>query len=74
MQTSEVKKMVLEALPDAQVEVQDMMGTGDHFEIFVVSKLFEGKPLLEQHKMVFAALQREMDHGIHAVQLKTKAA
>jgi len=74
MQTSEVRKMVLEGLPDAQVEVQDMMGTGDHFEILVVSKSFEGKSLIDQHKMVFSALQREMDKGIHAVQLKTRPA
>ena len=65
--------MILAALPDAKIEVRDMTGTGDHFEISVISKNFSGKPIIEQHKMVFAALEKEMDKRIHAVKLKTKA-
>ena len=68
----EVEEMILAALPGAKVEVRDMTGGGDHFEILVVSQAFAGKPLLEQHKMVFSALEKEMDRRIHAVQLKTK--
>ena len=69
---SEVEEMILAALPGAKVEVRDMTGGGDHFEILVVSQAFAGKTLLEQHKMVFSALEKEMDQRIHAVQLKTK--
>ena len=68
----EVKEMILASLPDAEVEVSDMRGTGDHFDIWVVSKAFAGKSLIEQHKMVFSALEKEMDKRIHAVQLKTE--
>lgn len=68
----EVSQIILSQLPDAKVEVRDLTGGGDHFEIVVVSKAFAGKTLLEQHKMVFAALEPEMDHRIHAVQLKTR--
>ncbi|MGH7197562.1 MAG: BolA/IbaG family iron-sulfur metabolism protein [Candidatus Omnitrophota bacterium] len=68
----EVEQMILAVLPDAKVEIRDMTGGGDHFEIFVVSKAFAGVTLLEQHKMVFAALEKEMDRRIHAVQLKTR--
>ena len=68
----EVEEMILAALPGAKVEVRDMTGGGDHFEILVVWQAFAGKPLLEQHKMVFSALEKEMDRRIHAVQLKTK--
>lgn len=64
--------MIQRLIPGARVEVSDMTGTGDHFEILVVSKAFEGKPLMEQHKMVFAALEDEMKDRIHAVKLKTK--
>ena len=63
--------MLLAALPDAQVQVSDMTGTGDHFEIFVSSKSFAGRSLIEQHQMVHKALESEMDRGIHAVQIKT---
>ena len=68
----EVKQMILSVLPGSRVSVNDMTGTGDHFDIVVASKDFAGKPLVEQHRMVFTALEKEMDRRIHAVQLKTK--
>ncbi|MBI3252654.1 MAG: BolA family transcriptional regulator [Candidatus Omnitrophica bacterium] len=68
----EIEKMIQEILPGSQITVSDMTGTGDHFQITVCSKAFRGKPLLEQHRMVFQALEKEMDGRIHAVQLKTK--
>ena len=67
----EIKKMIENKLPGARVLVSDMTGTGDHFDIEVTSKDFAGKTLLEQHRMVFAALESEMDRRIHAVKLKT---
>ena len=70
--TQEIEHMILEALPGSRVEARDMLGTGDHFEVTVESPAFAGKPLIEQHRMVFAILRREMDDRIHAVQLKTK--
>lgn len=70
--TEEIEAMILGALPGSQVEVTDMRGTGDHFEVTVASGAFAGKTLIEQHKMVFAILRPEMDGRIHAVQLKTK--
>ena len=73
MQTKQVKKMLLDAFPDAEVDVRDMTGTGDHFEINVTSKSFAGKPLIQQHQMVHKALESEMDRGIHAVQIKTRS-
>ena len=72
MRPEQVKKMLLAAFPGAEVDVRDMTGTGDHFEIFVSSKSFAGKPLIQQHQMVHKALESEMDRGIHAVQIKTR--
>ena len=72
IQFSEIETLIRTAIPSAKVEVSDMTGTGDHFEIQVVSKAFEGKTLIEQHKMVFSALQKEMDDRIHAVKIKTR--
>lgn len=60
------------ALPGAEVEVSDTTGTGDHFEARVVSAAFEGKPMLEQHKLVYAPLQDLLKTGeLHALALKT---
>lgn len=69
--TEEVRKMVIKQIPGAEVTVSDMTGTGDHFDIQVTAKDFAGKAPIEQHRMVFAALEGEMDRRIHAVQLKT---
>ena len=71
IQPDEIKSMILKKIPGSEVFVSDTTGTGDHFEIQVTAKDFAGKPLLEQHRMVFAALESEMDRRIHAVQLKT---
>ena len=64
--------MILAGMPGSKVQVSDMTGTGDHFEIQVVSEDFRGLPLMEQHKKVFAILEKEMDGRIHAVKLKTR--
>ena len=73
MSPDQVKALLAQSFPEAQVNVRDMTGTGDHFEIFVWSKQFEGKSLIQQHQMVHKALEGEMDRGIHAVQIKTRS-
>ena len=72
MHPEEVQKILERAFPGAWVSVEDMTGTSDHFEIVVTSAVFEGKSLIEQHKIVHAALAGEMDKGIHAVKIKTR--
>lgn len=67
-----VRSRILEALPDSEVEVRDTTGTGDHFEARVVSPAFAGKPMVQQHKLVYAPLQQWLDTGeLHALALKT---
>jgi acid stress-induced BolA-like protein IbaG/YrbA len=72
LDTEELKRRIAGALPDAEVEIKDLTGTGDHFEARVVSAAFEHKPMLEQHKMVYAPLQDLLKTGeLHALALKT---
>ena len=73
MVTPEQIKNTLEpALPGSTIEMQDLTGGGDHWQVFIVSPAFEGKGLIEQHQMVYAALKEEMgDQRIHALALKT---
>ena len=68
----EIEQMILKILPGSQVKVLDMTGTADHFDIVVVSEAFKDKSLIEQHKMVFSILEKEMDNRIHAIRLKTQ--
>ena len=72
MRPDEVKALIVQALPDATVQVEDMTGTGDHFRAVVVSSAFEGKGLVDQHQMVYAPLRERMaDQSVHALSLKT---
>lgn len=67
-----VRTRILEALPDSEVEVRDTTGTGDHFEARVVSPAFAGKPMVQQHQLVYAPLQQWLKSGeLHALALKT---
>ena len=70
----EIKDILLAELPGAEIQVSDMTGTNDHFEIHVAAKQFQELSLIEQHKKVLLILEGEMDENrIHAVKLKTKA-
>ncbi|NEQ30099.1 MAG: BolA family transcriptional regulator [Leptolyngbya sp. SIO4C5] len=68
----QVESMIQTGLPDAQVQVQDLTGGGDHYQVTVVSTAFEGRSLIQQHQLVYGALQQAMSsEAIHALSLKT---
>ena len=67
-----LRSRLLAAFPDAQIEVTDLTGTSDHFQAVVVTRAFEGKTRVEQHKMVYAALGELMKGPIHALALTTR--
>ncbi len=70
MQAAEIQQMIQEALPDARVQVRG--DDGVHFEAVVVSATFEGKPLVQRHRLVYQALGGRMERAeIHALALKT---
>ncbi len=67
-----IEKLILEKIPDAEVTAVDLTGTKDHFRVEVISKAFEGKLLVEQHRMVQAGVQEAIDDGrIHAFSIVT---
>ncbi len=69
---NQVEDMIKTALPDAQVQVQDLTGGGDHYQAVVVSAEFSGKTLVQQHQLVYGAVRQAMSsEAIHALALKT---
>ena len=67
----EVKLLITQKLPDAQIDVKDL-GGGDHLEVNVVSAKFSGLSLVQQHQLVYGALKNELrTETIHALALKT---
>lgn len=71
MAGSDIERLIREAFPDAQVIVVDLAGDGDHFGARVTSATFAGKSRIQQHKMVYDALQGQMGGALHALALET---
>ena len=69
---NQVEAMIHSKLPDAQVQIRDLTGGGDHLEAIVVSSEFVGKTRVKQHQLVYEALQEALaTEAIHALALKT---
>ncbi|MFM8541677.1 MAG: BolA family protein [Chakrabartia sp.] len=71
MPADEIQGLILAAFPDAQVEITDLAGDGDHYAARVVSAAFRGMPRVRQHQAVYAALGGRMGGELHALQLTT---
>ena len=72
MQAHEIEELIIKAFPNAVVRIEDMAGDGDHYSCFVESKLFAGKTRVQQHQMVYEALDGRMGDQLHALALQTK--
>jgi stress-induced morphogen len=69
---SQVEAMIKAGIPDAEVQITDLTGGGDHYQAVVVSSQFLGKSLVQQHQLVYGAVQEAMaSEAIHALALKT---
>jgi len=71
LQAEDIATRIRTALPDAEITVRDTTGGGDHWSAAVVSPAFAGKPLIQRHRMVYAALGDLMHARIHALALTT---
>lgn len=70
----EIERLIKQALPDAKVVIVDLAGDGDHFAARVASKAFRGKSRVQQHQMIYGALQGQMGGALHALALETTVA
>ncbi|MXW43922.1 MAG: BolA/IbaG family iron-sulfur metabolism protein [Candidatus Dadabacteria bacterium] len=68
METQRIREMIEQGISTSFVEVE---GDGTHFQAVVVSEQFRGKPPIERHKLVYAALGDAMESEIHAISIKT---
>ena len=71
MNAADIERMIRDALPDAKVRIEDMRGDGDHYAAYVTSASFKGKTRIQQHQMVYKALQGRMGGELHALALQT---
>jgi stress-induced morphogen len=71
MNAGDIEALIKAALPDATVTIRDLAGDGDHYAAEVVSASFRGKTRVQQHKLVYDALQGKMGGALHALALQT---
>ena len=60
MTAVDIERLIMESLPDARVEIRDLVGDGNHYAANIVSKAFKGRSRVQQHQMVYAALRGRM--------------
>ena len=68
----EIKKHILEAIPDASIEIKDLMGDNNHYSAIIKSKIFKGMSKIEQHKIIYKSLKGKMGNELHALSLTTE--
>lgn len=68
---SEIERLIKAGFPDAEIRIDDLRGDGDHYAAVVISAAFKGKSRVQQHQMVYQALQGRMGNELHALALQT---
>ncbi len=71
MNVGDIERLIKQGIPDAEVQIEDLAGDGDHYAARVVSKAFEGLSRVKQHQLVYQALQGRMGNELHALALTT---
>jgi len=73
MTAEQIKRHICASIPDAEVVIHDLAGDGEHYAAEIIAESFRGKSRLQQHQMVYAALQGYMGVSLHALTLQTAA-
>jgi len=73
MNPAEIERLIKDGIPDAKVTIEDLRGDGDHYAAYIVAEAFRGKSRVQQHQMVYQALQGRMGNELHALALQTSA-
>jgi len=69
---NEIKRLIKESIPDATIEIKDLMGDSNHYSAIIKSKLFNGLNKIEQHKLVYKSLKGKMGNELHALSITTE--
>jgi stress-induced morphogen len=71
LKLEEIKNLIKESIPDAEITIQDLAGDENHYSATIKSKIFNGKSKIEQHKMVYKSLKGKMGNELHALSINT---
>lgn len=70
---SKLESILQDNFPNAKIKIKDLAGDQDHYSVEIISNVFDGLPLIKQHKMVKNALAHVLQKELHAVTIKTKS-
>ena len=68
----EIKKLIKESIPDASIEIEDLMGDNNHYSATITSSKFNNLSKIDQHKLVYKSLKGKMGNELHALSITTK--
>ena len=68
----EIKKLITSSIPDATIEIKDLVGDSNHYSAKITSEIFNGKSKIEQHKLVYKSLKGKMGNELHALSITTE--
>ena len=71
LKLEEIKNLIKEAIPDAEILITDLAGDENHYYATIKSKIFNGKSKIEQHKLVYKSLKGKMGNELHALSINT---
>ena len=71
LKLGEIKNLIKQAIPDAEIRIEDLAGDENHYSATIKSKVFTGKSKIDQHKLVYKALKGKMGNELHALALNT---
>ena len=73
IQIEEIKKLIKDSIPDAIIEIKDLMGDNNHYSATIKSKIFKNLNKIEQHKLVYKSLKGKMGNELHALSITTES-
>ena len=68
----EIKRLIIDAIPDATIEIKDLMGDNNHYSAIIKSSKFNNLNKIEQHKLVYKSLKGKMGNELHALSITTE--
>ena len=68
----DIEKLIKDSIPDASIEIEDLMGDNNHYSAKIKSKVFKNLNKVEQHKLVYKSLKGKMGNELHALSLTTE--
>lgn len=69
--SGEIVRLIQDVIPDADVSVRDMRDDGQHYAVHITSSSFHGKTRVEQHQMVYKALESVIEKYDQALAIQT---